>query len=218
MIELDGVSKAFGEGGARRVVLSAVSWRVPAGAFVAVTGPSGAGKSTLLHLVGGLDLADSGSVRVNGVVLGTNDVSRSAYRARSVGFVFQGSNLVPTLDVLANVRLPSVFGASIDDGRAREALERVGLAGFESRVPATLSGGEKQRVAIARAVASGAPLLLADEPTGNLDTDSGAAVISLLSELARGGTTVVVVTHEERVWRATSTTYRLDRGTLSEAA
>ena len=197
-------------------LLRAVDLEVPRGEFVAIEGQSGSGKSTLLHLAGGLDRGYGGSVKVLGEELRDLDDARlSALRNRCVGFVFQAFNLLPQLTALENVLLPEAFcdigGAP---ARALAALERVGLAHKAAVRPAQLSGGERQRVAIARALLLDPPLLLCDEPTGNLDARTGEGIIDLFRALHRGGSTLLIVTHEVRVSRAASRVLLLRDGRL----
>ena len=185
------------------VAVRGVDLSVAAGDFVAVMGPSGCGKSTLLHLLGGITRPTSGTVSVAGADLSSlSDDALAAVRRDRVGFVFQAFNLVPVLDVVANVALPLRLGGR-SRGSAEEtalvALERVGLRDRASRRPAQLSGGEQQRVAIARAIAAGPSVVLADEPTGNLDSSASGAVVELLRELNAEGQTIVVVTHDAKV-------------------
>jgi len=183
-----------------------VSLQIPAGAFAAVMGPSGSGKSTLLHLIGGLDRPTSGELWVHERLIGQmSDDQVTLFRRTKIGFVFQFFNLLPTLTTLENVALPLVL-----DGRSKvEAAERaavllgkVGLAQRKDHLPEALSGGEVQRVAIARALSFSPPLLLADEPTGNLDSKNGAAILDLLRQINQeDGCTVVIVTHSEEAAR-----------------
>jgi len=186
--------------------LRGVTFGVARGEWVAVVGPSGCGKSTLLHLMGAVDRATGGRVVVDGRDVGTlGDREATAFRLRHVGFVFQRFYLLPTLTARENVELPmaeaGVKGAE-RRARARELLGYVGLGGREGHRPAQLSGGEQQRVAIARALANGPALLLADEPTGELDARTGAEIIALLGRLHADGTTIVVVTHDDTLARA----------------
>ncbi|MFC6952306.1 ABC transporter ATP-binding protein [Halorubellus litoreus] len=183
--------------------LDGVSVDVPRGSYTAVMGPSGSGKSTLMNLVGCLDTPTSGSVFVDGADVGAmNDRERTRVRGEKVGFVFQTFNLMPRLTAVENVALPLVFrGVSKDERHERAAsiLERVGLGDRLEHAPNELSGGQRQRVAIARALVNDPALLLADEPTGNLDSETGANILDLFDELKAEGNTLVMVTHERDV-------------------
>ena len=185
--------------GVATTALDGVSLAVEPGEFVAVTGASGCGKSTLLHLLGLLDRPTSGSLRLRGEeVAGLAERDRVRRRRGAVGFVFQGFNLIDELTAAENVALPLRYlgvSAREREARAEEALDRVGLAHRRDHTPTQLSGGQQQRVAVARAVVSAPPLVLADEPTGNLDAAAGAVVMDLLGELNALGTAVVVATH-----------------------
>jgi putative ABC transport system ATP-binding protein len=196
-VVVEGVVKAFDDGRIR--ALDGVSFRIAAGEFVALTGPSGTGKSTLRNLIGLLDRPDSGSIAVGGELL-ERIQDPAAYRASTIGFVFQFHHLVPTLTALENVQLPLLGRRPRGEreDRARALLAEVGLSARERSRPGTLSGGERQRVAIARALANQPQLLLADEPTGALDSTTGAHVLDLLARLRDGyGMTVLMVTNDE---------------------
>jgi putative ABC transport system ATP-binding protein len=203
IVRLRDVTKSYGVGAAKTQVLRGVSFDVDRGEFVALVGQSGSGKSTLLNIIGGLDQPDSGEVEVLGVdTLRSSDTRRAGLRNQSIGFVFQAFNLLDHLTVLGNVVLPASFARTAGDAaaRGREALRRVGLSDLAGRRPGELSGGQKQRVAIARALFSSPSLLLCDEPTGNLDSETGREVIDFFRELnARDGVTLLIVTHERRV-------------------
>jgi len=199
-IEVKGLVKTF-EGGRLRA-LDGMDIVVAPGEFVAVVGPSGCGKSTLLHLIAALDRADAGTIRVHGRDIASSG-NLARYRAREVGLVFQLDNLLPTLSAGENVQVP-MFEAELSAGqrrqRARELLALVDLTAKEKNRPAELSGGERQRVAIARALANEPAILLADEPTGRLDSESGRRVLDLIQQLRdQRGLTVVLVTHEADV-------------------
>jgi len=219
-LELRAVHKRYparpNEPGPGAELLRGVELSVRRGEFVAIEGQSGSGKSTLLHLLGGLDADYTGEVRVLGQELRTlDDAARSALRNRSIGFVFQSFNLLPQLSALENVLLPEAFSAIPDaQRRAMAALEEVGLAGKSAARPGELSGGERQRIALARALLAEPPLVLADEPTGNLDAGTGQGVIELFQRLHARGTTLVIVTHEVRVSRAASRVLLLREGKL----
>jgi putative ABC transport system ATP-binding protein len=203
VIRLRDITKSYGTGAAKAQVLRGVSFDVDGGEFVALVGQSGSGKSTLLNIIGGLDQPDAGEVEVFGIdTLRASDAKRAQLRNQSIGFVFQAFNLLDHLTVLGNVILPAAFTREATDVEARghEALRRVGLSDFAKRRPGELSGGQKQRVAIARALFNAPTLLLCDEPTGNLDSETGKEVIDFFRELnAKDGVTLVIVTHERRV-------------------
>ncbi len=213
-VVVDRVEKAF-EGGRIRA-LDGVSLRLGAGEFVSLTGPSGSGKSTLLNLIGALDSPDSGSVSVDGAELDRLDAAE--YRAATVGFVFQFHNLIPTLVALENVQVPMVGRGSrrgVREERAHALLREVGLERRERSFPGTLSGGERQRVALARALANEPRLLLADEPTGSLDSETGAQVLALVERLREErGMTVLLVTNDADVAASAGRTLRLRDGRI----
>ena len=214
-VVVERVSKAFEDGRIR--ALDGASLRLAAGEFVSLTGPSGSGKSTLLNLIGALDRPDSGSIAVDGAVLDGLDAAE--YRAATVGFVFQFHNLIPTLTAVENVQVPMLGRGLVRrerEERARELLREVGLERRARAFPATLSGGERQRVALARALANEPRLLLADEPTGSLDSDTGAQVLRLIERLrAERGMTVLLVTNDESVAATAGRTLRLLDGRVT---
>ena len=214
MIRLDGVVKQY----ANQAVLRGISLSVADGELLSLVGRSGSGKSTLLHIMGGLDRRYSGRAEVLGHDLGALDERRLAqFRNREVGFIFQSFNLLDHLTATENVQLPSYFadGPAPDDKKqALAALDRVGMADKAEARPSQLSGGQKQRVAIARALFHRPKLLLCDEPTGNLDSDTGRQIIELFRALNRDGLTLVIVTHEERVSSVASRVLRLEDGGL----
>src|ERR1051325_11058781 len=203
VVRLRDVTKSYGDGAAKTQVLRGVSFDVDKGELIALVGRSGSGKSTLLNIIGGLDHPDQGEVEVLGVdTRSCSDSRRAQLRNESIGFVFQAFNLLEHLSVLENVVLPAAFSRGKNDATARgkEALRRVGLSDLAHRRPGELSGGQKQRVAIARALFGQPKLLLCDEPTGNLDSETGKEVIDFFRELnAKDGVTLVIVTHERRV-------------------
>ena len=219
-IELRGVTKGYPArepGLPAQELLRGVDLTVQRGEFVAVEGQSGSGKSTLLHLLGGLDREFDGTAHVLGCDLrAVTDAELAALRHTQIGFVFQSFNLLPSLSALENVLLPDFFGDGVPDAqrRAKEALDRVGLADKANARPAALSGGERQRVAIARGLLARPPLLLADEPTGNLDARTGEGVIDLFRQLHRDGMTLLIVTHEARVSHAANRVLVLREGVL----
>jgi len=221
VIRLRGVTKGFRDAGREVPILRGVDLDVAAREMVAIVGPSGSGKSTLLYIAGALDQDFTGEAVVAGVPLaGLSAEARADLRNRSVGFVFQSFNLLQGLSALENVMLPGLLRRRDAEplarvrARAADALGEVGLAGKADQPPARLSGGERQRVAIARALFARPAVLLADEPTGNLDVLTGEGIIRLFADLAAAGLTVLVVTHEERVSRAASRVLHLSEGRL----
>ncbi|WP_428341845.1 ABC transporter ATP-binding protein [Mycobacterium sp.] len=206
VLQLNSVGKTYCRGDERVHVLVEFDFALHAGEFVVVTGPSGAGKSTLLHIAGGLDAPDNGTVAVGGQDIWAQSTGRrAAFRRRNLGFVFQFFNLVPALTAVENVSLPLVLDgvpARSADARAEELLERVGLADRARHRPAELSGGQMQRVAVARALVARPFIILADEPTGNLDSHSSTEVLALLRSLSdEEGAAVVLVTHDQAAAR-----------------
>ena len=217
LLELSDVSKVYEQGGDRVVALDGVDLTVEEGSAVALVGRSGSGKSTLLHLAGGLDRPDAGTVRLDGRDLATMSVGdRARLRRREVGFIFQFFHLVPGLSVAENVELPLLLDGRRDkDGRVLELLDRVGLGHRAGHQPGQLSGGEMQRTAIARALVARPRLVLADEPTGNLDSSSGAAILALLREVVDdAGAAMVLVTHDEAAARLLPRTLHVQDGRL----
>src|SRR4051795_6594423 len=217
MLEARQLTKEYQSGDHRIAVLRDVSFTIPEGAFVAIVGPSGSGKTTLLGLLAGLDVPTSGHVLVDGEDLGRlSEDRRAQLRGAKVGFVFQSFQLIPTLTALENVQVPLELRG--DDGapaRARELLARVGLGDRAHHFPNQLSGGEQQRVAIARAFSNAPTLLFADEPTGNLDSDTGHHIVELLETLNReSGTTIVLVTHDLQLARRAQRIIRLADGNV----
>lgn len=198
MIHLKDITKVYPMGKRELTVLSGINLRIEKGELVAIMGPSGSGKSTMLNLIGCLDKPTSGSYYLDDrEVSHLSSGELAAVRSRKIGFVFQTFNLLPRLSALANVELGMRYAGGVDRNRAMEALDRVGLSDRASHRPTELSGGEMQRVAIARAIVKTPPLILADEPTGNLDSHSGAGIISILTSLhAEQGITLVVITHD----------------------
>ncbi len=210
IIELNGVNKVYRTDDIETQALENVNIVVDKGEFVSVMGPSGCGKSTLLNIIGLLDTPTSGTVEIAGTEIGKKmgDSELAAFRNRNLGFVFQSFHLIPSLNVSDNVELPLVYRPGISDKerreRVREVLERVGLTHRARHMPSQLSGGQCQRVAIARAIVGAPEIILADEPTGNLDSRMGAEVMDLLHELnKRDGRTIVMVTHNEEQARLT---------------
>jgi putative ABC transport system ATP-binding protein len=221
-IQINALKKYFEMGGTTVRALNGIDLSIEPNTFTVVMGPSGSGKSTLLYLVGGLDRPTSGAIRVEDQHLDQMDENQlAAFRRDKVGFIFQSFNLIQSMNALENVSFPMQFAGVAPrerKSRSEELLARVGLADRSHHKPAELSGGQQQRVAIARALVNNPALILADEPTGNLDTASGVGVMHLLSELHKSGRTVLVVTHDPRMIRfATHKIFLLDGKTVSEA-
>ncbi len=222
-IECRGLRKDYARGGQVIHTLMDVDLSIEAGGFVALMGPSGSGKTTLLNLLAGIDRPTAGSVRVDGTDIATLGRSQlAAWRSTAVGYVFQLYNLVPVLTAYENVELPLLLhplGRSERHRRVTEALELVGLADRHSHLPRQLSGGQQQRVAIARAIVTRPRMLLADEPTGDLDRESADQVMDLLTRLNRElGQTLVMVTHDPATAARSARTVRLDKGRIVEGA
>ncbi len=224
MIRVDSVHRAYGSGAARSVALAGIDLSIAAGEFVAIAGPSGSGKTTLLNLIGALDLPTSGSIAIDGTELaGLGEDRLATLRLERIGLIFQQFNLIPVLTAAENVEFPLLFRAGFTSARRRQAVDgalaRVGLADKRSRRPAQLSGGEQQRVAVARALAGGPALVLADEPTANLDHETGAAVLALMHELNRErGVTFLYATHDPELIRMAARVITLRDGRLAGGA
>jgi putative ABC transport system ATP-binding protein len=201
MIELEGITKIYQMGETELRALNNVSLTIETGDLVAIMGPSGSGKSTMMNILGCLDIPTDGTYKLDGVdVSGLNDNQLSEIRNRKIGFVFQSFNLIPRTSAVRNVELPMVYaGTGNRRAKAVEALEKVGLGQRAKHMPSELSGGQQQRVAIARAIVTNPVMILADEPTGNLDSASTAEIMRLLVELNKTGRTVVLITHENEV-------------------
>ena len=217
MLHVDGLTKSYASGEGSLMVLREISFRLPAGSSCAVVGPSGSGKTTLLGLCAGLDQPSSGTVVLNDINLGALDEDgRARVRNEFVGFVFQSFQLLPTLTALENVMVPlDLRGASQSRTAARALLEKVGLEHRLSHFPAQLSGGEQQRVALARAFINDPKILFADEPTGNLDAETGHKIIDMLFELnANTRTTLVLVTHDLEIAQRAGRIIRLKGGVM----
>jgi len=211
------LGKTYRRGREQIRALDGASFVIPRGEFVAIVGPSGSGKTTLLNLLGGMDSPSSGSLGIDGHdVQGFTEAERTRFRQHQIGFVFQHFGLLPTLSVIENVALPLLFSKRKPAIPLPDLLQKVGLQHRRDHRPMELSGGEMQRVAIARALVNGPSLLLADEPTGNLDTTTGESIIDLFRELHRQGLTLIVVTHNPRLAEAASRTLELRDGQLGE--
>jgi putative ABC transport system ATP-binding protein len=223
MLKVSNLRKEFSSGDNKVVAVNDVSFEVQTGQFASIIGRSGSGKSTLLSLVGALDKPTAGRIEVDGEdITSVPDRALTKYRRRKIGFVFQGYNLVPNLTALQNVMLPMEMagvGRAERTKRAKELLEQVGLdTAKQARRPGRLSGGEEQRVAIARALANHPSVILADEPTGNLDSETGRMIFDLLHQLARSeNTTILTVTHDLGIAGRTDVTFRLNDGKLAAA-
>lgn len=222
LIQITGLKKHYQMGGTTVRALDGVDLEIPAHTLTVVMGPSGSGKSSLLYLLGGLDRPTVGEITVSGERLDQMDENALAlFRRKTMGFIFQSFNLVPSMSALENVAFPMQFAGISTTRRnekSRQLLEQVGLADRGHHTPSELSGGQQQRVAVARALVNDPSLILADEPTGNLDSQSGVAVMQLLSDLHRSGRTVLVVTHDPRMTRfATHKIFLLDGKVVSEA-
>ena len=220
LIQLQQIYKIYNEGRENEVrALNGVTLSIDRGEFVAIIGSSGSGKSTLMNVLGCLDLPSRGSYSLNGKLASRmSDDELSRIRNVEIGFIFQGYNLIPALDALENVELPLIYQGVPAEKRsriAREALERVGLGDRVHNYPSQMSGGQQQRVVIARAISTGAPILMADEPTGALDSKTGAQVLDILHQLHREqGTTVLLITHDNKVAAAARRIIRIADGQI----
>jgi putative ABC transport system ATP-binding protein len=221
LIRITNLTKHYQMGGTIVRALDGVSLEIQPHTFTVVMGPSGSGKSSLLYLLGGLDRSTSGEISIGGERLDQMDENALAlFRRRTLGFIFQSYNLITSMNAAENVAFPMQFtGVPVAERnqRARQLLDQVGLADRSHHKPSELSGGQQQRVAVARALVNNPSLILADEPTGNLDTASGVTIMQMLSELHRGGRTVLVVTHDPRMTRfATHKIFLLDGHVVDE--
>jgi putative ABC transport system ATP-binding protein len=220
LIRLSGISKVLGSGDSRTTALDGIELEIQRGEFLSVNGPSGCGKTTLLSLLGLLDSPTTGSYELNGHDTAQLTPAQRAYvRNREIGFIFQSFNLIGDLSVAENVDLPlSYLGIPMKERRERvtEALERFNIGEFASRHPSELSGGHQQRVAVARAVIGRPEILLADEPTGNLNSEQAAIVVEMLSELHAGGATICLVSHDPRWSEVSRRTVNLFDGTIAD--
>lgn len=220
MIELKNISKKYKMGEEIIKALDGVNLKIEKGEFVAIVGPSGSGKTTLANIIGGLDTPDSGEVSVDGVdITRAKDSLLSQYRNKKIGFVFQTFNLQPNYTALENVMVPLIFarmGLGERKKRAETCLKAVGLENRAKHKPTELSGGERQRVAIARALANSPEIIIADEPTGNLDSKKGSEIISILKDLNREGKiSLIVITHDQGIAREASRVINIKDGRIS---
>lgn len=222
MIDMTDVVKKYSLGGEEIYALNHVSLRVEKGEYVAIIGPSGSGKSTLMNIIGCLDIADSGTYLLNGKPIEKYKERQLAkVRNQQIGFIFQGFNLLSKLTALENVELPMIYQgipAAQRKKRATEALERVGLQGRIKHRPTQLSGGQQQRAAIARAIAVNPSLILADEPTGNLDKKTGREILEIFHELHEAGNTIVLITHDPNVAKSAERVVRIEDGKIYEGS
>ncbi|MBQ3538155.1 MAG: ABC transporter ATP-binding protein [Clostridia bacterium] len=202
ILKIENLSKIYGTGENRVVALDNVSFSVPKGQFVAIVGPSGSGKSTLLHILGGVDRPTSGKVYLDGQdIYKSSEDQLAIFRRRQVGLIYQFYNLIPVLNVTENITLPVLMdGKKVDKERLSEIIEMLDLKGREKHLPNELSGGQQQRVSIGRALINNPAVILADEPTGNLDSNNSKEIINLLKESNRSfGQTLIVITHDESI-------------------
>ena len=220
MLELENITKIYKAGQTEVAALRGISCRIQSGEMVSIVGPSGSGKSTLMNIIGCLDRPTSGKYRLDGIEVDSlNDNQLAEIRNKKIGFVFQSFNLLPRVTALANVELPLVYaGAGNRRQRALQVLESVGLAHRVNHTPAELAGGEQQRVAIARALVNNPSLILADEPTGNLDTQTSNEIMLIFKRLNEEGMTIVLVTHEPDIAAFTQRTIKVRDGQIEGGA
>ncbi len=220
MIEMNNITKKYKMGSQTVVALDGVSLKVTDGEFVAIVGPSGSGKSTLMNIIGCLDIADSGQYILNGKPIAKYSESQLArIRNQNIGFIFQGFNLLSNMNALENVEIPLVYQNLNHAKRKKQAMEALARVGLEDRIrhrPGELSGGQQQRVAVARALAGKPSLILADEPTGNLDSKTGKEIIDLLKELHDQGNTVVLITHDAAIAARADRCIQMEDGRVKE--
>lgn len=217
VIQFDNVAKIYPLKSGDVTALSNVSFSVERGEFISIMGPSGSGKSTLLTLMGCLDKPTSGSIFISGIpILNMADEALTALRRDRIGFIFQYFNLFPLLNIIENVSFPQMLKGGVNEERAREVLRAVQLdEKLFTHTPLELSGGQQQRVAVARALINDPDILLCDEPTGNLDSKTGASIMELMTELNKKGATIIVVTHDPTVAEYTSRTIRIVDGSIA---
>ena len=217
LIEIKNAYKTYDNGEVKNQVLKNLSLQIEQGEFIAILGPSGSGKSTLLNMIGGLDQLDSGEIIIDGnSIQKEKDDKLSQYRRKKIGFIFQGFNLIPVLSVYENIVMPTVLDDSeIDEDYIKDIIEQIGMTEFCNQFPSKLSGGQQQRVAIARALANKPKIVLADEPTGNLDTKTGNDVMKLLRDgIKKYGQTLILITHNEEIAKMADRVVCLKNGVL----